>query len=115
MIMLIHLLHHSVHQHQLIQFGTKVRKMYQNQQINLQLLLSTLKVSNAKMEIIWNVIDTRKPEIVVVSKTCLNNSIHNSEVLPTNYEVYHKDMIDGGVFIAVKKIDQPRPRNKIRL
>jgi hypothetical protein len=25
-----------------------------------------------------------------------------TEVLPTNYEVYHKDMIDGGVLIDVK-------------
>ena len=40
-------------------------------------------------------------EIVVVGETWLNNSIHNSEILPTNYEVYHKDRIDGGVLIAV--------------
>ena len=53
---------------------------------------------------IWEVIDTRKPEIVVGSETWLNNSIHNSEVLPTNYEVYRKDRKDGygGVLIAVK-------------
>ena len=38
MIKLIHLVHHSVHQLQLNLFGTKVRKMYQNQQINLQQL-----------------------------------------------------------------------------
>ena len=56
----------------------------------------------SKNEMIWKVIDTRKPEIVVVSETWLNNSIHYSEVLPTNYEVYYKDRIDGGVLIAVK-------------
>ena len=56
----------------------------------------------SKHEMIWKVIDTRKPEIVVVSETWLNNSIHNSEVLLTNYEVYHKDKIDRGVLIAVK-------------
>ena len=41
----------------------------------------------------------------MVSETCLNNSIHvhNSEVLLTNYEVYHKDMIDGGVLTYVLK------------
>jgi hypothetical protein len=56
----------------------------------------------SKNEMIWKVIDTRKPEIFVVSETWLNNSIHNSEVLPTNYEVYHQDRIDGGVLISVK-------------
>jgi hypothetical protein len=54
-----------------------------------------------KNEMIWKVIDTRKPEIFVVSETWLNNSIHNSEVLPTNYEVYHQDRIDGDVLISV--------------
>jgi hypothetical protein len=57
----------------------------------------------SKTEMIWEVIDTRKPEIVVVSETWLNNNIHNSEVLPTHYEVYRKDRKDGygGVLIAV--------------
>ena len=54
------------------------------------------------METIWKAIDTRKPEIVVVSETWLSNSIHNSEILPTNYEVYHQDRIDGDVLISVK-------------
>ena len=41
-------------------------------------------------------------EIVVVGETWFNNSIHNSEILPTNYEAIRKDRIDGGVLIAVK-------------
>jgi len=42
--------------------------------------------------------------LYVVSETWLNNRIHNSEGLPTNYEVYRKDRKDGygGVLIAVK-------------
>ena len=38
----------------------------------------------------------------MVSETWLSNSIHNDEVLPTNYEVFRKDRIDGGVLIAVQ-------------
>ena len=102
MITLIHLLHHSVHQLQLIQFGTNVRKNVSKPANKLTTIIVNSQSIKSKNEMIWKVIDTRKPEIFVVSETWLNNSIHNSEILPTNYEVYHQDRIDGDVLISVK-------------
>ena len=68
----------------------------------LTTIIDNTQSIKSKNQMIWKVIDTRKPEIVVVSETWLSNSIHNSEILPTNYEVYHQDRIDGGVLISVK-------------
>jgi hypothetical protein len=54
--LMIKLIHHSVHQLLLNHFGTKVKTMYQNQQINNNSQHSNIKGKN---EMIWKVNDTQ--------------------------------------------------------
>jgi hypothetical protein len=44
------------------------------------------------------------PEIIIGTETWLNDSVHNSEIFPPNYNIYRRDRRDGfgGVLIAVK-------------
>ena len=46
-----------------------------------------------------------KPHIIIGTESKLDDSIRNSEVFPSGYEIFRKDRVDvnpgGGVFIAV--------------
>jgi len=48
--------------------------------------------------------DNHSPDIVIACETWLNQSILNSEIIPSDYKLYRCDRDDsyGGVFIAVK-------------
>ena len=52
-----------------------------------------------------NVVDYTKPDLILGTESWLDSSITDSEVFPTNYNVYRKDRNThgGGVFMAVKK------------
>jgi hypothetical protein len=48
--------------------------------------------------------DSYNPEIIIGTETWLNDSVHNSEIFPPNYNIYRRDRRDGfgRVLIAVK-------------
>ena len=58
----------------------------------------------AKREAFWNLVESRKPDIVLGCETWLKSTITNQEVMSPGYEVYRNDRSDGygGVLIAVK-------------
>jgi len=58
----------------------------------------------SKKEAFWELMDNHSPDIVVACETWLNQSILNSEIIPSDYKLYRCDRDDsyGGVFIAVK-------------
>lgn len=51
-----------------------------------------------------NIIDSYNPSIIIGTETWLNDSVHNSEIFPPNYNIYRRDRKDGfgGVLVAVK-------------
>ena len=53
------------------------------------------------------IIDSKKPHIIVSTKTWLSQSITNNEIIPDNmnYTIYRKDREDGhgGVMIAISR------------
>jgi hypothetical protein len=58
-----------VHQLQLNLCGTKVRKNVSKSANKLTSIMVNTQSINSKNEMIWKVIDTRKPEIVVMNET----------------------------------------------
>ena len=76
------------------------------QKVNdLSIMIVNTQSIRAKKESLWLSITEMNPDIVAISETWLNSSIHNSEVVPDNYEVFRRDRKDGygGVLTAVKK------------
>ena len=65
--------------------------------------LNFQSIKNKKAETL-NIIDSYNPEIIIGTETWLNDSVHNSEIFPPNYNIYRRDRRDGfgGVLIAVK-------------
>ena len=64
-------------------------------------------------------LDNHQPDILIGTETWLSGSISNSEILPSNYTLIHKDRKDafgadgyGGVFIALKKRPHCHPQNR---
>jgi hypothetical protein len=65
--------------------------------------LNFQSIKNKKAETL-NIIDSYNPDIIIGTKTWLNDSVHNSEIFPPNYNIYRRDRRDGfgGVLVAVK-------------
>lgn len=60
-------------------------------------------IKNKKAETL-NIIDSYNPDIIIGTETWLNDSVHNSEIFPPNYNIYRRDRRDvfGGVLVAMK-------------
>ena len=65
--------------------------------------LNFQSIKNKKAETL-NIIDSYNPDIIIGTETWLNDSVHNSEIFPPNYNIYRRDWRDGfgGVLVAVK-------------
>ena len=63
-------------------------------------------IKNKKAETL-NIIDSYNPDIIIDTETWLNDSVHNSEIFPPNYNIYRRrDRRDGfgGVLVAVGSV-----------
>jgi len=65
--------------------------------------LNFQSIKNKKAETL-NIIDSYNPDIIIGTETWLNDSVHNSEIFPPNYNIYRRDRRDafGGVLVAMK-------------
>ena len=65
--------------------------------------LNFQSIKNKKAETL-NIIDSYNPDIIIGTETWLNDSVHNSEIFPPNYNIYRRDRRDGfgGVLVEVK-------------
>ena len=66
------------------------------------LVINCRKITNKLVEF-WNILETAKPSIVILTETWLNPNISNHEIFPPalDYEVYRRDRPDGWGGVAI--------------
>ncbi|XP_041457324.1 uncharacterized protein LOC121409459 [Lytechinus variegatus] len=77
------------------------------QQKNISVLVINCQSIKNKLAEFWIIIETAKPDIIILTETWLNSNILSSEILPQglHYELFRRDRSDGygGVAVAISR------------
>ncbi|CAC5424734.1 unnamed protein product [Mytilus coruscus] len=73
--------------------------------ISLRILNVNCQSIRNKQHQVQNLIDSKKPDVMIMTETWLDSSITNSQIFPPEYNIYRKDRKEnktgGGVLIAI--------------
>ncbi|VDI49506.1 Hypothetical predicted protein [Mytilus galloprovincialis] len=71
--------------------------------VPIKMLIVNRQSIKSKQELIKNLVESIKPDIVLGTETWIDSSVKDNQIFPPNYNIYrnHRNMKGGGVLIAI--------------